>query len=263
MRQKLHDTLVRSAHAAADVLMDYWSGRTLNVREKKGAGLVSDADFESERAAISVLRRAYPDFAILTEETGTHSGERNSRGRFILDPLDGTTNYIHGFPVFCVSVAAEWDGQIVAGAIYHPVLKDLYTAIKGKGANLNGKPLHVSRTNKIEGALLSTGFSYNKKGDVLSKEMSAFKKLSNIASGIRRPGSAALDLAYVARGVFDGFWERNLSPWDMAAGMLLVTEAGGKVGNFAGKKFHIDTKEILATNGKIHNQMVKLLGSKQ
>lgn len=234
-------------------------GKNLRVAEKVGAGLVTNADLESEEACKRVLRKARPDFGFLTEEASPEAGL--SSGRWIIDPLDGTTNFIHGFPMFCVSVAAEWDGEIVAGAIYHPVLGDLYTAIQGKGAFLNGKRLEVSKTRKLRDSLLSTGFTY-RKDELLSSEMEAFERLSEVARAIRRPGSAALDLAYTARGVFDGFWERRLSPWDVAAGTLIVREAGGKVTDFEGKPFRVESQEILASNSKLHPQLLSAIAPK-
>ena len=250
--------LCESAQASGRVLMKYF-GKDLRVAEKIGAGLVTNADLESEEACKRVLRKARPDFGFLTEEASPEAGL--SSGRWIIDPLDGTTNFIHGFPMFCVSVAAEWNGEIVAGAIYHPVLKDLYTAILGRGAFLNGKRLAVSKTRKLRDSLLSTGFTY-RKDELLSSEMEAFERLSEVARAIRRPGSAALDLAYTARGVFDGFWERRLSPWDVAAGTLIVREAGGKVTDFEGKPFRIESQEILASNTKLHSQLLAAIAPK-
>ncbi|MCM2321981.1 MAG: inositol monophosphatase [Oligoflexia bacterium] len=231
-------------------------GTHLKVGEKRDAGLVTNADLESEAAAIRILKRAFPDFGILTEETG--SEQKPGAGRWVIDPLDGTTNYVHGFPMFCVSIAAEWDKRTVVGVIYHPILKDTYVAIRGRGARLNGKRIHVSETRSVERALLTTGFTY-RKGDWLRAEMQAFERLSATSRAVRRPGSAALDLAYTARGVFDGFWERRLSPWDVAAGALLVEEAGGKVTDFHGKAFHIAGQEILATNRRLHGALQKAL----
>jgi myo-inositol-1(or 4)-monophosphatase len=157
--------------------------------------------------------------------------------------------------MFCVSLAAEWAGEVLAGVIYHPVLKDVYVGIKGKGAFLNGKKISVSGTEKISDSLLTTGFTY-RKDQWLTEEMGAFEDLSKVARAIRRPGSAALDLAYTARGVFDGFWERRLSPWDIAAGALIVQEAGGQVTNFKGDSFKVESTEILASNGKLHGELL-------
>lgn len=255
----LERAAVRAARSAGNVLMKHHRSRGYSVEEKPGAGVVTDADLEAEETALKILRRARPDFGFLAEEGGTHGTRRGSEaneGRWIIDPLDGTTNFVHGFPMFCVSIAAEWRGELCVGVIYHPVLKDLYTAVKGRGAFLNGRRIQVSQTRKKEKALLTTGFTY-RKNEWLHKEMEAFERLSRVARAIRRPGSAALDLAYTARGVFDGFWERRLSPWDVAAGAVLVQEAGGKVTDFKGKPFQIDGSEILATNRNLHSTMLK------
>jgi myo-inositol-1(or 4)-monophosphatase len=191
----------------------------------------------------------------LTEETHANGAvKKGQEGLWIVDPLDGTTNFVHGFPMFCVTVAAEFKGEVVVGVTYHPILNELYIAVKGKGAFVNKKRMRVSETTKLKNSLLATGFAYSA-SDVLKSEMSSFERASRSARAVRRPGSAALDLAYTARGVFDGFWERNLSPWDVAAGSLLVTEAGGKVSDFTGKKFDVHGKEVLATNGLIHKSI--------
>ncbi len=246
--------MIRAARASGKVLMHYYT-RPLKIREKKGAGLVTQADVESEEASMRLLRKVRPDFEMLTEESSPESrippGTRAPYGRWIIDPLDGTTNFVHRYPMFCISIAAEWNGEIIAGVIYHPVLKDMYHAWKGGGAYLNGKRMHVSKTSTLHDSLLTTGFSY-RKDEWLHAEMEAFERLSGVARAIRRPGSAALDLAYTARGVFDGFWERRLSPWDVAAGSLLVQEAGGRVTDFSDQPFSVDGDEILATNSKLH-----------
>ena len=251
----LAKTAIDASHAAGAVLLRHFRTK-LDVREKKDAGLVSNADYAAENAILRILKRGFPDFGFLTEEAGK-CGRAGAQGRWIIDPLDGTTNFVHGFPMFCVSIAAEWEGQVIAGVIYHPILDETYVAIRGKGASVNKKKIQVSRTSKIRNTLLTTGFSYRK--DVLGKEMAAFENLSRQSLAIRRPGSAALDLAYTARGVFDGFWERKLSPWDVAAGGLLVLEAGGKVTDFNGNDFRVDSGQILASNGRLHSAMLKML----
>lgn len=252
----IRDTAVKAAKAAGKVLMYYFT-RNLKISEKPGAGLVTNADFEAQEEAIRVLQKNFPEYGFLTEETRREERleQPNPQGRWIIDPLDGTTNYVHRFPMFCVSIAAEWKGEIIVGVIYHPVLNDLYIAIRGKGATLNGKKIHVSETSSLRNALLTTGFTY-RKDQHLRKEMGAFEKLSGITRAIRRPGSAALDLAYTAQGVFDGFWERRLSPWDVAAGALLVLEAGGQVTDFQGNPFKVNSGEILASNSKLHPSLL-------
>ena len=160
--------------------------------------------------------------------------------------------------MFCVSIAAEWEGEIVVGAIYHPVLKDLYLAVRGQGATVNGKPLCVSKTKLLSDSLLSTGFGYEQ-GESVKAQMKCFEEVSRLVRAVRRPGSAALDLAYTARGVFDGFWEKSLSPWDVAAGALIVQEAGGTVTDFKGNAFRIDAREILAGNAQTYSLLLKEL----
>lgn len=252
-KKKLVEAAVRAAHASGKILASHF-GKPLKVSEKDGAGLVTQIDIASEKASMKILRQAFPHFGFLTEESGVHSAQ--SPGRWIIDPLDGTTNYIHRFPMFCVSIAAEWEGELVVGVIYHPILKDTYIAVRGQGATINGKRLRVSQTPRLEDSLLSTGFTY-RKNEWLHREMEAFEHLSGVARAVRRPGSAALDLAYTARGVFDGFWERRLSPWDVAAGALLVQEAGGQVSDFKGKDFKVESAEIIASNGKLHKKLLE------
>lgn len=254
-RDALARTCVEAAHAAGKVLTRYF-GRKIRVAEKPGAGLVTEADLRAERAALQVLRRLQPDFGLLTEESPPIPSR--TEGRFILDPLDGTTNFVHRFPMFCVSLAAEWAGELVVGVIFHPILEETYLAIRGRGATLNGGKIRVSDTSDLRKTLLTTGFTYQKEKH-LRAEMDSFGRLSGIARAIRRPGSAALDLAYTARGVFDGFWERNLSPWDVAAGGLLVSEAGGRVTDFKGKPFRVEDRAILASNGRIHPQLLRTM----
>jgi myo-inositol-1(or 4)-monophosphatase len=255
--KKLSRVLAEAAEASGKILEKYYRNRKFRVGEKKGAGLVTDADLASEAAAMRILRRAEPQFEMLAEESAPDwSHELKHEGRWVMDPLDGTTNFVHGFPMFCVSIAAEWRGQVVAGVIHHPILKETYIAVRGAGARMNGKPLRVSATRKAHDALLTTGFTY-RKDEWLEAEMKAFEHFSKVARAIRRPGSAALDLAYTARGVFDGFWERRLPPWDVAAGSLLVEEAGGKVSSFSGGDFSITKPEILASNGLLHQELVR------
>jgi myo-inositol-1(or 4)-monophosphatase len=255
---KQHDqwlkTGIEAALQAGSVIRKHYL-KKIDVREKGKLGLVTNVDIEAEAVALKVLKKAEPNFALLTEETHAFGVRaKGQEGLWIVDPLDGTTNFVHGFPMFCVTVAAEFQGEIVVGVTYHPILNELYTAVKGKGAFVNKTRLKVSKTTKLKNSLLSTGFAYSER-DLLKTEMTSFEQASRSARAVRRPGSAALDLAYTARGVFDGFWERYLSPWDVAAGSLIVQEAGGKVTNFAGKKFDAHHPEILATNGKIHTSI--------
>ena len=249
---------VDAAHSAGKVIRKHFS-RKLEVREKGKLGLVTNADIEAEQVAMKVLKKCEPNFGFLTEETNAKGViQPGQKGLWIVDPLDGTTNFVHRFPMFCVTIAAEVNDQVVVAVTYHPILDELYTAVIGKGAFVNGTRMKVSQTVKMRDALLSTGFTYHQHKK-LSTEITSFERVSSVARAVRRPGSAALDLAYTARGVFDGFWERHLSPWDVAAGSLLVSEAGGKVTDFAGKKFDAHGVEVLASNGKLHRQILNKL----
>jgi myo-inositol-1(or 4)-monophosphatase len=253
---------VDAAHEAGKVIRKHFT-RKLQIRSKGKLGLVTNADVEAEMVAMRVLKKCQKDFAFLTEETNAQGVMKEQHsGLWIVDPLDGTTNFIHRFPMFCVTIAAEVKtsrgSEVVAAVTYHPILDELYTAIKGQGAFMNGKPMRVSQTLQLKDALFSTGFAYSKR-DLLATEMGSFEKVSRAARAVRRPGSAALDLAYTARGVFDGFWERHLSPWDVAAGSLLISEAGGKVTGFRGEKFDPHGVEVLGTNKKLHVKIMKLI----
>jgi len=209
---------VREAAMAGGAVLKRHYGRLLKVTEKTdGTGIVSNADVASEAAVLRKLKAVRRDFGILAEESGAAENPGGApEGRWLVDPLDGTNNFVHGYPMFCVSVAAEWHGQLAAGAIYHPVLDEMYVAILGKGAKVNGRPMKVSRRTTLQESLLTTGFT-SQKEKWLKLELKAFEYLSSQARAVRRPGSAALDLAYTARGVFDAFWERGLAPWDVAA----------------------------------------------
>ena len=231
-------------------------GRSFEIGFKGEINLVTDVDRISEDIIIEIIRDVYPDHQILAEEG---KGQKNpSSYKWIIDPLDGTTNYAHGYPCFCVSIALEEDGDIVLGVVYNPVLDELFTAEKGKGAYLNGGEIRVSSTEELTNSMLATGFPY----DIRESENNNLVHFTNFimrARAIRRAGSAALDLCYVAIGRFDGFWELKLSPWDVAAGSLIVREAGGIVTDFRGHGFNIYSKEILAGNGRVHSEMVKVL----
>ncbi|MGE0614198.1 MAG: inositol monophosphatase family protein [Bacteriovoracia bacterium] len=258
LTRDLEKTAITAARAAGEVLMRYFR-KNLQVREKRGAGLVTQADLQAERTALKILLKQTPRFGVTAEESANRDSSpavNEPEGRWYIDPLDGTTNFVHGFPFFCVSIGAAIEGELAVGVIYHPTFNDLYTARRGHGAFLNGKRIHVSRTRKLHDSLLTTGFTYRKDA-WLKREMVAFERLSGIVRAIRRPGSAALDLAYVARGVFDGFWERRLSPWDVAAGALLVEEAGGRVTDFRARAFRPEQPEILASNSVLHRAMLR------
>ena len=220
--------------------------------------LVTEADRLAEQLIVERIRRVYPDHDILAEESPATA--KGSDFRWIIDPLDGTTNYAHGFPVFCVSIALEVEGVIRLGAVYNPMLDELFTAERGKGAFLNGSRLAVSRTQNLDQALLATGFPYDLRRD-RNNNLHYFQALAMRTQAVRRAGSAALDLAYVAAGRFDGFWELKLMPWDTAAGWLLVEEAGGLVTDLGGGPFHLQAPHMLASNGLIHEGMRHVLAA--
>ncbi|PIQ95327.1 MAG: inositol monophosphatase, partial [Nitrospinae bacterium CG11_big_fil_rev_8_21_14_0_20_56_8] len=204
------------------------------VADKSAAAgdLVTEVDLLCEREIIRIIRQRFPDHAILAEETGESRG-RESASKWIIDPLDGTLNYAHGFPCYCSSVALECDGEIVVGAIYNPCLDELFTAEKGKGAALNSRPIHVSKIAHLKQSLLVTGFT-PQIVNTLDNNLIHFANMMKACQAVRRPGSAALDLCYTAMGRFEGFWEMKLSPWDMAAGFLIAREAGATVTRFGG-----------------------------
>lgn len=223
---------------------------------KGSINIVTEADREAEDLILNAIRNEFPDHDILTEESpGT---ERGRSMRWIIDPLDGTTNYAHGFPVFCVSIALEVDGLVNLGVVYHPMLEELFVAERGGGAFLNGHPVHVSPIDDLSKSLLATGFPYDIR-ESAQNNILYFNTMALRTQAIRRAGSAALDLAYVAAGRLDGFWELKLMPWDTAAGLLLVEEAGGIVSDLFGNLYHLNTPSIVASNGLIHEQMIEVL----
>lgn len=223
---------------------------------KKDAGYVTEADTRAEEFIIESISKEFPDHSILAEESGTR--EKDSPYKWIIDPLDGTTNFVHGLPFFCVSIACEHKGEIIIGAVYNPVINELFFAEQNKGAYLNGKSIRISNTPILSSSLLATGFYYYK-GKRLTEAINKFSVLKQKCTGVRRYGSAAIDLSYTACGRFDGYWERDLSPWDVAAGYLIVKEAGGIISNYNGKECTVYDKEIMASNGLIHDYMVDIL----
>jgi myo-inositol-1(or 4)-monophosphatase len=251
-------TVAVEAAKEAGRFLKYNVGRVKTVEMKKGEerNLVSEIDKASEEKIIGIIKRHYPTHAILAEESG--GSEESAEYKWVIDPLDGTTNYLHGLPVYCVTIAVERKGEIIAGVVYDPNFEELFTAEKGSGAYLNGKRISVSRASALINSLLVTGFPYDigKNPDHAVEHFVSFLMASQ---GVRRLGSAALDLCYVAAGRFDGFWEVNLNPWDMAAGVLLVQEAGGKVTDFSNGVSSIYKKQILASNGNIHDAMLQVL----
>ncbi|MBI5040078.1 MAG: inositol-1-monophosphatase [Gammaproteobacteria bacterium] len=246
----------RAARAAGDLIIRHVDRLdTLSVTSKDLNDFVSEVDQQAEDVIIRTLRKAYPHHSILAEESGAHEG---NDFQWVIDPLDGTTNFLHGFPQFAVSIALLHKGRLEQGVVYDPMRQELFTATRGAGAMLNNRRLRVSSRTGLTGALLGTGFPYNNHTH-LDAYLAMLKDLIVETAGIRRPGSAALDLAYVAAGRLDGFWEIGLKPWDLAAGALLVQEAGGIVGDLTGGPSFIKNGNIVAGNAKIFAAIIKTI----
>jgi myo-inositol-1(or 4)-monophosphatase len=262
MSQALHPMLniaIKAARSAGAIInrasLDL---DRLQVNTKAPNDFVTEVDHAAEAAIIDTLLAAYPGHGILAEESGTTRGARDSDYVWIIDPLDGTTNFIHGLPTYAVSIGLAFRDQIQQAVVYDPARNDLFYASKGRGAFLNDKRLRVSKRNRMADALIGTGFPF-RKGDDFSRYLRMFETVMKGCAGLRRPGAAALDLCYVAAGWYDGFFETGLSPWDVAAGSLLVTEAGGLVGNFTGEAEFLHQREVVAGCPKIYGQLVQML----
>jgi myo-inositol-1(or 4)-monophosphatase len=252
------NTAVKAARKAAGIISRAsFDVDKLTIRKKRQNDFVSEVDEAAEEAIIRILRDAYPDHGILAEESGT-SDDAKSDYVWVIDPLDGTTNFLHGFPQYCVSIGLLHKGKPTQAVIYDPNRNELFTATKGVGAYLNDRRIRVSRTDRLEDALMGTGFPFREVGH-LDDYLRMFRNVTMATSGIRRPGAAALDLAWVACGRIDGFWEMGLSPWDMAAGALLVREAGGLIGDLDGNEGFLDSGRVVATNAKLFSAMLQLL----
>jgi myo-inositol-1(or 4)-monophosphatase len=252
---KIMSVATEAAHRGADVLLQKM-GRLAEINKKGAIDLVTDADTASEEAIITTIQAAFPDHTLLAEESGLNRG--SSAYQWIIDPLDGTTNFAHSLGLFAVSIACARDNDIICGVVYNPVSGELFSAIQGEGAQLNGRSIAVSATPDIADSLLVTGFPYNVR-DILDQIMTRLSRCLAASQGVRRLGSAALDLCYLACGRFEGFWEQNLKPWDTAAGLLIAREAGARVTDFGDNVYTIDMPQLLATNGKIHHQMLELI----
>jgi myo-inositol-1(or 4)-monophosphatase len=249
---------VRAARAAGEIIVRALDRVDLiNVTPKGRNDFVSDVDRQAEREIVNILQRAYPTHAVLGEEEG-FQGAASSEFVWVIDPLDGTTNFLHGFPQFAVSIALFYRGKVEKGVIYDPIKQELFTGARGAGASLNNRRLRVTRKKGITGALLGTGIPF-KDQSFIDAYLAMLKSLLKDAAGIRRAGSAALDLAYVAAGRFDGFWEIGLQKWDMAAGVLLVQEAGGIVTDIEGGDRYFETGSIIAGTPKVHAAMQELI----
>jgi len=231
----------------------------LQVSKKQHNDFVTEVDKASEAAIIDILKTAYPDHAILAEESGRLDNDADDSGyQWIIDPLDGTTNFIHGFPYYCVSIALAHKGVVTQAVVYDTTRNDLYTASRGSGAFLNDRRMRVSRRDRLADCLIGTGFPFRENDDI-EGYTKLFAEMTRACTALRRPGAAALDLANVAAGRMDGFFEQGLSPWDVAAGSLLIAEAGGLVGNYTGEAVFLHAGEIIAGNAKLYAQMVSIL----
>ena len=262
MSQTLHPMLniaVKAARAAGSIInrasLDV---ERLQVTAKGVNDFVTEVDQAAEQAVIEILLTAYPGHAILAEESGRQHGAKHSEYLWIIDPLDGTTNFIHGLPVYAVSIALAFRGKIEQAVVYDPSRNDLFFASKGRGAFLNDRRLRVSKRIRMGDALIGTGFPF-RKGDNLVRYLKMMEAVMSQCAGLRRPGAAALDLCYVAAGWYDGFFETGLSPWDVAAGALMITEAGGLIGNFTGESDFLYQREVVAGCPKIYGQLVQML----
>lgn len=262
MSQTLHPMLniaVKAARAAGAIInraaLDI---DLLKVNTKSPNDFVTEVDHAAERVIIDTLLEAYPGHGILAEESGRSRGAKHSEHVWIIDPLDGTTNFIHGLPTYAVSIALTHRGQVQQAVVYDPARNDLFYASKGRGAFLNDRRLRVSKRTRLADALVGTGFPF-RKGDNFKQYLEIFETVMRSCAGLRRPGAAALDLCYVAAGWYDGFFETGLQPWDVAAGSLLISEAGGLIGNFTGEADFLHQREVVAGNPKVYGQLVQLL----
>ncbi len=251
---------VRAARAAGDIIVRNMDRLDrLKVATKQNNDFVSNVDYQSEQAIIDTLKQAYPDHGILAEESGIQ--DESAEFQWIIDPLDGTTNYLHGFPQFSVSIALRHKLRLEVGVIYDPVSQELFTASRGNGAMLNGKKIRVTNHKGLHNALLGTGFPYCDQS-YLDTYLETMKALMQKTAGLRRPGSAALDLAWLAAGRIDGFWEFNLKAWDIAAGALIVREAGGIVSDFKNQDGYLDSGDIIAAAPKVFPEMIRIIQAK-
>ncbi len=262
MSQALHPMLniaIKAARVAGSIInraaLDL---EVLKVGSKGPNDYVSEVDQAAENAIIDILLEAYPGHGILAEESGRARGARDSEFLWIIDPLDGTTNFLHGFPVYAVSIALAHRNVVQQAVVYDPTRNDLFFASRGRGAFLNDRRLRVSKRIRLAEALIGTGFPF-RKGDNFKRYMKMFEEVMQNCAGLRRPGAAALDLCYVAAGWYDGFFETGLNPWDVAAGSLIITEAGGLIGNFTGESDFLYQREVVAGAPKIYGQLVQLL----
>ena len=262
LQKTLENCLEKANHAAekaANILLSYYNKKeSLSIESKQVSfDLITKADKESEKVIISIIEENFPEHSILAEESGQKTAHDNEF-LWIIDPIDGTTNFAHGYPVFCISIALFHKGQATLALVKDPTRNETFTAIKGMGAFLNSKPIHVSETKTIKESLLVTGFPYSKFDDQRNN-YERFSKLTHMCRGVRRTGSAALDLCYVAAGKFDAYWEETIKIWDIAAGILLLSEAGGHFSHYSGSEYDPENGQILASNGLLHKEMIEAL----
>ena len=255
----LRKIAVEAAQIGGEILQKY-AKAGFAIEHKTRLSLVTDADKESERTIVELLQRAYPTHQILAEEEGIHSAQ-TSPFKWVIDPLDGTTNFTHGFPLYNVSIGLEFEGACILGVVFDPTRPELFVAERGGGATCNGQPIHVSQVSDLGKCLLVTGFGYDiaETGDNLDE----YCRFTLLTQGVRRTGSAAIDLCYVASGRFDGFWEMKLNPWDTAAGTVILEEAGGKLTDYDGAPYTIYSKKMVASNGFLHDHMLEVLRQKR
>lgn len=255
----LKATLLKATEAGGKILQQYFNG-SFQIDSKSSVNdLVTEADKQAETAILSAIRETFPDHYILSEEAGEISTPSNTK--WIIDPLDGTVNFAHGIPLCCVSIGVEVDGEVIMGAVYNPFMNEFFLAEKGQGATLNGKPIRVSAKPELAKACLVTGFPYTWE-DEKNDPITVFGRFVREGLPLRRLGSAAIDLCWVAAGRFDGFYEHKLNAWDSAAGFIIVEEAGGKVTDFSGNRFSPHQKKIIATNGIIHDELLAAVNGK-
>lgn len=257
----LAETLIQATRAGAAVLEQFFNQKDLQISNKASINdLVTEADHASEKAIIAVIRAQFPDHHILTEESGDLPAD--SQYKWIIDPIDGTVNFANGIPICCVSVGLEHNGQMIMGAVFNPIINEFFYAEKGNGATLNGHPIHVSNKAEVISSCLVTGFPYTYL-DMPNGPLECFDRFIRKGIPVRRLGSAAIDLCWVAAGRFDGFYEHKLNAWDSAAGFLIVEEAGGKVTDFKGDAYSPYQPHLLATNGKIHAEMLQWINGEK
>ena len=251
----LRKIAIEAAQVGGKILQKY-SKSGFSIEHKTRLSLVTDADKESESTIIDLLQRNYPTHQILAEEKGAQSAQK-SPFKWIIDPLDGTTNFTHGFPLYSVSIGLEYEGTCILGVVFDPTRPELFIAERGSGATCNGQPIRVSKISELGKSLLVTGFGYDiaETGDNLDE----FCRFTLQTQGVRRTGTAAIDLCYLASGRFDGFWEMNLNPWDTAAGTVILEEAGGKLTDYDGSPYTIYSKKMVASNGLLHQKMLDVL----